>query len=248
MPRYFLEIKYDGGNYHGWQIQKNAVSVQQVLQEALAILFKIPVLTLGCGRTDTGVHARQFFVQFDIPTMIADYNNIVHRLNGLLPHDIAIRRCFLVADKVNARFDALSRTYQYHFYFEKNPFLKNRACWLSGYPDVKKMMEASTLLLTQSDFSCFSKNRTQVKTNICKISNVNWLTVNDELIFCITADRFLRGMVRAIVGSLLLVGENKISLIDFENILAGKDRSKAGASMPACGLYLEEVRYPDILT
>ena len=244
MNRYLIELMYDGTNYHGWQVQKNALGIQQVLDEALSLVFREKVTTLGCGRTDTGVHARQFFAHFDLTTIIPDCNHIVHRLNGLLSHEIAIRRIFKVADTFNARFDAIARTYQYHIYFHKNPFLNKRAYWLHYHPDVDKMQEAANLLLNHTDFSCFSKSRTQVKTNICHISSAQWRFENNELIFRITADRFLRGMVRAIVGSLLWVGENKISIQEFKQIITGKDRKQAGTSVPACGLYLEEIRYP----
>jgi len=246
MPRYFIELKYDGSRYHGWQIQKNAIGVQQVLNEALAVLFGKPTATLGCGRTDTGVHARQFFAQLDVNEILPDPENLTHRLNGLLPPDIAISRIFRVRDEVNARFDATLRTYQYFIYFKKDPFLKTRATWIHFNPDVGKMQEAAELLLKYDDFSCFSKNRTQVKTNICKISEAFFYRENDMLIFRISADRFLRGMVRAIVGTLLKVGENRITADDFLSIIENRNRKLAGASVPPGGLYLEAIHYGDI--
>jgi len=246
MPRFFIQLRYNGKNYHGWQVQKNALGVQQVLNEALTVLFKSEPETLGCGRTDTGVHAKQFYAHVDIPEAV-DCENVVHRLNGLLPHDIAIDRIFPVKDDLHARFDAVERTYGYFIYFKKDPFLKDRAHWLHFSPDVKKMQAAAALLKNYQDFSCFSKNRTQVKTNICHIRQAEWLMENDMLVFRISADRFLRGMVRAIVGTLLLLGEDKLTTDGFRAILEGRDRKLAGASVPAHGLYLEEVRYDSFL-
>jgi tRNA pseudouridine38-40 synthase len=243
MPRYFIELMYEGNRYHGWQIQKNALGVQQVLNEALSVVFRTPMETLGCGRTDTGVHARQFFAHFDAPAPVENCENLVHRLNGLLPYDIAVKNVFQVRDSLNARFDAVKRTYQYFLYFNKNPFLKNRACWIHFMPDTIKMQEAASLLLKYDDFGCFSKNRTQVKTNICHLSEALFFEEKDMLVFRISADRFLRGMVRAIVGTLLKVGENIISLDEFKTIIEKKDRKEAGASVPPWGLYLEEVKY-----
>ncbi len=243
MPRYFIELKYEGTHYHGWQIQKNARGVQQVVNEGLTMLFRHPVETLGCGRTDTGVHARQFFAHLDLPGPVEDTGNVVHRLNGLLPKDIAITRFFFVPEELHARFDAISRTYRYYIHFQKDPFLWNRSSWIHYRPDLSKLQETARLLPSFRDFSSFSKSRTQVKTNICNIMEAYWMEQNGGLIFHIKADRFLRGMVRSLVGTMLQAGEGKITLDEFITILNSGDRKKAGVSMDACGLYLEEVRY-----
>lgn len=243
MPRYFIELMYDGTRYHGWQIQKNAVGVQQVLNEALSVLFKKPIETLGCGRTDTGVHARQFFAHLDLENPVGDCKNMVHRLNGLLPNDIAVLDFFQVADDLHARFDATSRMYRYYLHFNKDPFLKGRSAWIHFMPSRELMQEAANLLFNYTDFSSFSKNRTQVKTNVCSIMEAEWTEISGGLIFRIKADRFLRGMVRSLVGSMLLVGEGKITLNRFREIIEAKNRQLAGASVDACGLYLEEVEY-----
>lgn len=247
MPRYFIELKYDGTRYHGWQIQQNATGVQQVLNEAMGVIFKRPVATLGCGRTDTGVHARQFFVHFDLDETLDDLQNLVHRLNGLLPNDIAVMRVFPVRFDLHARFDATGRTYRYYIYTSKDPFLKGRAHWIHFQPDREAMQKAADLLLDYTDFSCFSKNRTQVKTNICHITHADMYAENGMVVFRISADRFLRGMVRAIVGTLLQVGEGKMDMEGFRSVIENKSRKNAGASVAPYGLYLDEVTYDSFL-
>ncbi len=248
--RYFIELSYNGTNYHGWQIQPNAVTVQQVLNKAMAVVLREPIETVGCGRTDTGVHAKEFFAHFDAeesmdhgPWTMDKCENIVRSINAILPKDIAVKRLFPVAENVHARFDATLRSYGYHIHFNKDPF-KNGYSWeLRDRPDTELMNEAAAIIMEHTDFSCFSKSNTQVKTNICKISRAQWVASEDGIIFKISADRFLRNMVRAIVGTLIMVGKQEIQPGDVAVIIESKNRSKAGASVPACGLYLTEVVY-----
>lgn len=245
--RYFLEISYDGTAYHGWQLQHNAVSVQQKLNEALRKILRREVDTTGAGRTDTGVHAKQLFVHFDIPTdIIQEEDRFLHALNALLPHDISANRLLKVADNAHARFDAIERSYEYHIHFGKNPFLINKSWQLRDKPDVEKMNRATQYLLGKQDFGCFSKTHTQVFTNICTVKRAEWVLLEDKLIFHVTADRFLRNMVRAIVGTLLEIGLKDHSPEMMVDIIKSQDRSRAGASVPAHGLYLTKVVYPYI--
>ena len=245
--RYFIELSYDGTNYHGWQIQPNALSVQEVLNKSLSTVVRQIVETTGCGRTDTGVHARQFFAHFDVlsidhsPWAIDD--STLRSINSILPNDIAVKRIFPVAIDAHARFDAVARSYEYHIHFNKEPF-KNRYSWeLRDYPGLDLMNEAASIIKEHSDFSCFSKSNTQVKTNFCKISRAEWIAKDDGIVFHITADRFLRNMVRAIVGTLLLVGKKEMEPEKVKDIIESKNRSMAGMSVPACGLFLTEVKY-----
>lgn len=249
--RYCIEIAYKGSVYHGWQIQENAASVQEFVDKALSTILRQEVKTLGCGRTDTGVHARQLFAHFDLlqPMVSIDIPRILNGVNSLLPTDIVIKDFFPVAADFHARFDAISRSYEYHIHFGKNPFLHEFSWQLRDKPDVEKMNKAAAIMMEYQDFSCFSKSHTQVFTNNCDIYHAewNWLT-DDRLVFYITANRFLRNMVRAIVGTLIAIGTDPESSIDsIRNIIASKNRSRAGMSVPACGLYLTEVRYKDIL-
>jgi tRNA pseudouridine38-40 synthase len=245
VQRYFLQISYKGTRYHGWQVQANAQSVQSVLDEALGKLLRSSVPTIGCGRTDTGVHAKDFYLHFDSDNsaLLSDPDFIYH-LNCVLPDDIAVHRLFKVIPDAHARFDALSRTYCYHISFVKNPFLKDRAMVVRRNLDLEQMNKACEVLFEYSDFGCFSKNLTQVKTNICKIMEAGWKQSDDDLYFQIKADRFLRNMVRAIVGTMLDIGKGKISLDDLRRIIEEKKRSGAGISVPAGGLYLIHVNYP----
>ncbi len=247
--RYFLELAYDGTHYHGWQVQPNAITVQQKLNEALAILLRQPVETIGAGRTDTGVHAKQLFVHFDCDnSKFKNVNSkILMGLNALLPHDIAVKQVIEVAPDAHARFDAVLRSYEYHLHFAKDPFKTNYSWLLRDRPDVQAMNQAASLLMAYTDFSCFSKSNTQVMTNNCKISRAEWMAQPDgSLVFHISADRFLRNMVRAIVGTLLMVGRGEMAPEDISLIIESRNRSKAGNSVPACGLYLTEVKYPYI--
>jgi tRNA pseudouridine38-40 synthase len=248
--RFFIELAYDGTNYHGWQLQPNAVGVQEVLNKALSTVLREPVETLGCGRTDTGVHAKEFFAHFTPQPPeegVFDehmLNSWVRSLNSILPHDIAIKNIIPVAADAHARFDATLRSYQYHIHFNKDPF-KNGYSWLlRDVPDLQLMNQAATIIMEYIDFSCFSKSNTQTKTNNCKISRAEWVEQDDGIIFNISADRFLRNMVRAIVGTLLMVGKKEIDPETVRDIIQSKNRSNAGTSVPACGLYLTEVKYP----
>lgn len=242
--RYFIQFSYFGKPYHGWQKQPNAITVQQVLEKALSTLLRHPVETVGAGRTDTGVHAKQMFAHFETDD-IADRANLVYRLNALLPEAIAVRNIFEVSDDAHARFDAISRTYEYWIVQEKNPFYSDRAHCIKHHLDIERMNEGADVLINYKDFECFSKSNTDVKTYRCDITKAIWEKRDDGLIFTITADRFLRNMVRAIVGTLLEVGQGKSSVDDVKRIINSKDRSQAGPSVPAKGLYLTSVRYPD---
>ncbi len=242
--RYFIEIAYNGKNYHGWQIQPDAITVQEVVEKCFSTLLRKPIQVTGAGRTDAGVHAKQLVAHVDIE-MVNDLQDFVYRLNSFLPKDIAINNIFPVKEQAHARFDAVLREYQYVISLHKNPFLQDFSYQLHNKPNVKKMNEAARMLLNFSDFQCFSRSNTDVKTYICKVQNAVWEEKEDNmLVFTITADRFLRNMVRAIVGTLLDVGYNKITTEDFKTILNSKDRTKAGASAPAHGLYLTKVKYP----
>ncbi len=242
--RYFIRCSFDGTNFHGWQIQENAHSVQAELNKALTILLREEIKTTGCGRTDTGVHASKFFVHFDVTEPINSTEDLLYQLNALLPNAIAIQGLFSVSNDDHARFDATSRTYQYVIYNHKNPFLKNYAFYYPNDLDVKKMNSIAKFLFEFQDFSCFSKTHTQTFTNNCKIMKAEWFYENNRLIFEIKADRFLRNMVRAIVGTLLKAGLNRIDEKEFREILESKQRSEAGASVPAHGLFLTDVEYP----
>lgn len=248
--RYFIELSYDGTNYHGWQIQKNAVSVQEVLNEKLSIILRQPIETTGCGRTDTGVHAKDFFAHFDVDESMVHgqwsmekRDSLLRSVNAVLPVDIAVKDIFPVAADANARFDAKLRTYEYHIHFNKDPF-KNGYSWeLRDRPDLELMNKAAQMMMAYTDFSCFSKSNTQVKTNNCKITYAHWDETESGIVFRISADRFLRNMVRAIVGTLIMVGRKEMEPEAVHQIIESKNRSNAGTSVPACGLYLTEVLY-----
>jgi tRNA pseudouridine38-40 synthase len=266
--RYFIEIAYDGTRYHGWQTQPNAVAVQEVLDKVLTTVLRQPIETVGCGRTDTGVHARQLFAHFDVvaqpvahsssgineslnvdeakkPSTISyEPSTLLRSINGLLPTDIAAKTLIPVNTNAHARFDATLRSYEYHLHFEKDPFLHNFSWQLRDKPDIALMNRAAAILMEYTDFSCFSKSNTQVKTNNCKISRAEWVTDGSKLVFHISADRFLRNMVRAIVGTLIRVGKREIEPEAVRQIIESKNRSNAGTSVPACGLYLTAIKYP----
>lgn len=241
--RYFIELAYDGTNYHGWQAQPNAVTVQEVLDHALSTVLRSPIETVGCGRTDTGVHATQFFAHFDGRPLGISHQTLVNSLNGLLPPDIGIKRVIETHPEAHARFDATLRSYQYHVHFGKDPFNLNRSWGLRDRPDVALMNEAAQIIMTYTDFSCFSKSNTQTFTNNCKISRAEWVEHESGLVFHISADRFLRNMVRAIVGTLIEIGRKEMEPEAIRQVIESKNRSKAGTSVPACGLYLTEVKY-----
>ncbi|MFT5724788.1 MAG: tRNA pseudouridine38-40 synthase [Bacteroidia bacterium] len=241
LVRYALELKYDGTNYHGWQCQDKVVTVQEVLQKCISKILRDTVAVTGCGRTDTGVHASHFVAHFLYEAeMLSDF---LFRLNNLLPKDIAVDSIHQVSDKFNARFDAITRTYRYQITTSKNPFDRAYAHLFYRPFDLEKMNAACEILKSHKEFGAFCKSHTQNKTNICDITEANWVRDGTMLIFKITANRFLRNMVRAIVGTLLEVGENKITLQEFEDIIESQNRQRAGYSVPAKGLFLEKVMY-----
>lgn len=243
--RFFIELAYHGKNYHGWQQQPDAISVQQVVQDRLATLLREQVAIVGAGRTDTGVHASQMFAHFDTAKEF-DASELCFRLNAFLPADIAVRRIFAVDSLAHARFDALSRSYEYHITFKKDPFADDRSWHLYHRPDIDTMNQAAKHLIGKQDFQCFSRSNTDVKTYYCDIKQANWIeTEPDQLVFAITADRFLRNMVRAIVGTLVEIGLAKRSVGSMVKLISSRDRNLAGPSAPAQGLFLTAVRYPN---
>lgn len=243
--RYLLQLAYKGTSYHGWQKQHNAITVQSVLEEKLSLILGENIETLGCGRTDTGVHAKDFFAHFDAST-IPDTNRIVYKLNQLLPNDIVAIELYEVAEDFNARFDATSRTYEYWITQKPNPFLVEQAWYQYGKLNIEQMNAAAGLLLGKKDFQCFSKVHTQVDNFMCDITFARWEMKEDKLVFTITANRFLRNMVRAIVGTLMEVGRDKLSIEDVQQILESKNRCEAGQSVPAHGLFLTKIDYPNM--
>ncbi|SMC66507.1 tRNA pseudouridine(38-40) synthase TruA [Pedobacter nyackensis] len=243
MQRYFIELSYNGTAYHGWQIQPNASTVQECLDKALSVYFRQPISSLGCGRTDSGVHATQFYAHFDLQTAIDPLKSVTG-INSLLPYQIAVKRVFEVDNEAHARFGATERAYHYHLHFHKDPFKLDRSWLYKGDLDMEAMNEAAKLLLTYTDFSCFSKSNTQTFTNNCNVMEAFFVKEDEGLKFTIRADRFLRNMVRAIVGTLIRVGKKELSLAQFKEIVESKNRCNAGQSVPACGLYLVNVIYP----
>lgn len=248
MQRYFIYLAYDGTNYHGWQVQPNGVSVQGTLMKALSTFLRQEVEVVGAGRTDAGVHASLMVAHFDYEGELST-EVLTDKLNRLLPPDISIYKVVPVKCEAHARFDATSRTYNYYITTAKKPFRRQYTCRLFGQtPDVEKMNEAARLLFNYTDFTSFSKLHTDVKTNNCRIMHAEWTQVSeDEWVFTIQADRFLRNMVRAIVGTLLDVGRGKLSLADFCRVIEQKDRCKAGSSVPGNALFLVDITYPDTL-
>lgn len=241
--RYFIEFAYKGTDYHGWQYQPNATSVQETLTKAIATILKSDIELVGAGRTDSGVHAKQMFAHFDYDLEI-DIPYLSHKLNSFLPKDIAVLCFHKVHDDAHARFDATKRTYEYHIHTKKNAFQNDNSWYYQNDLNIDLMNKACEMLFNHTDFECFSKVHTDVNTFNCKIFEANWKQINDALIFTISADRFLRNMVRAIVGTMINLGLEKVSLQEFKTILDSKDRSKAGFSVPAHGLYLTKVDYP----
>ncbi len=242
--RYFISLGYRGAAYHGWQVQPHDTSVQQVIEEALATLLRIPTPVTGAGRTDAGVNARLMVAHFDVEQPIADPQRLVHSLNALLPPDIAIYSIQAVHDDAHARFDATSRTYKYFAVTHKDPFRYPLSWKCPPDLDFDLMNQAAARLLDYTDFTSFSKLHTDVKTNNCRISHAQWTQEDDQWVFTITADRFLRNMVRAIVGTLVEVGRHKITVQEFCNIIERKDRCAAGTSMPGHALFLWNITYP----
>jgi len=241
--RYFIELSYNGKAYHGWQIQPNVISVQEILEKSLSILIKEPISTMGAGRTDAGVHAIQLFAHFDTEVFF-DVKQLQFKLNSFLPEDISIQNIFKVKADAHARFHAISREYLYRIALEKNPFNREYAFLLKSKLDINKLKAATNILLEYSNFKCFSKSKTDVKTYHCNIIKAEWQLVADELHFTIKADRFLRNMVRAIVGTLINIGIGKTEVERLHSIIKSKNRSEAGFSVPAHALYLTAIEYP----
>lgn len=243
--RYFLQLSYDGGGFHGWQRQPNAVSVQQTIEDALSTIMQQNVEIKGAGRTDTGVHARQMFAHLDLDDDV-DTSRLLKSANYMVGHGISLQRLIPTRKGAHARFDAISRTYSYYITMRKDPFLFPYTHFLSSVPDVGLMNEGGKILIATEDFSSFAKLHTDVKTNICHVSEARWeLDEKTEILkFTITADRFLRNMVRAVVGTLLDLGRGKFNLDGLQSIIQKKNRCDAGMSMPAKGLFLERIVYP----
>lgn len=245
MSRYFMHLAYRGRAFHGWQSQPNAVSVQSTIEDALAIIMREPIKIVGAGRTDAGVNAHSMIAHFDVSQPISDPDAVVRGLNSLVGHDIAIYSIKQVGDAAHARFDATSRTYHYYAHSDKSPFYYDLSWQAPATLDYDKMNEAAEMLLEVDDFTSFAKLHADNKTNICKVSYAKWESIgNGRWQFVITADRFLRNMVRAVVGTLVEVGRGKITIDDFRRIIDKKDRCSAGTSMPAHALFLWEVKYP----
>lgn len=241
--RYFLELAYKGTNYHGWQIQANAQTVQEEVSKALSLILRSPIETMGSGRTDTGVHARQQYLHFDT-TAVLNPKNLLKRLNSVLPKDIAVYGLREVNRDAHARFSAISRSYEYYIALRKIPFEEGLSWQCFRELDIQKMNEASRILLEYWDFECFSKVKTDVNSFYCEIKEAFWEQKEEHLIFHITANRFLRGMVRAIVGTMVEVGVGKLDMEGFRAVIESKNRGKAGMSAPPDGLYLNSVMYP----
>lgn len=241
--RYFIKLSYDGSAYHGWQNQPNAISVQEVIEKSLSTILNKDIEIVGAGRTDTGVHAKEMFAHFDYDLPLAD--EFVFRMNSLLPKDIAIQNVFEMPSDAHARFDAVARTYNYHIHLFKDPFLNHFSYQYGRTLDLEKMNSACNILYDYSDFQCFSKSNTDVKTYDCEITMAQWSHFENRYVFTISANRFLRNMVRAIVGTMLMIGNGKLEVEELHNIIKSKNRSNAGFSVPSHGLYLTEVRYPE---
>jgi tRNA pseudouridine38-40 synthase len=240
--RYFIKLAYNGTHYHGWQYQPNAASVQETMNKAFSVILNSEINLMGAGRTDTGVHAKEMYAHFDSETPF-NIQSIIHKLNSFLPKDIVVYTILPVADEAHTRFDATKRTYEYHINTFKDVFLQEQSWYFHQKLDLDLMNEAAKSLLKHTDFQCFSKVNTDVNTFDCSIFEAYWKQENEKLIFTISANRFLRNMVRSIVGTLINIGLHKITLDDFETIIKNKNRDKAGFSVPAHGLYLTKIEY-----
>lgn len=241
--RYFIELAYNGKSYHGWQYQPAAVSVQETLEKSLFTILQQETPVVGAGRTDTGVHASQYFAHFD-SFEIKESKSFIYKLNSVLPADISVKDIFEVQADAHARFDAISRSYKYYIIQHKDPFLAERAHFVKNDLDFERMNRAAAILKNYTDFKCFSKSKTDVKTYNCSVMNAEWIREQEMWVFHITADRFLRNMVRAIVGTLLEIGLHKLEEEDLHRILESRDRQQAGTSVPAKALFLTGIEYP----
>ena len=243
MQRYFVFFSYDGARYHGWQVQPNGNSVQAELQRALSTLLREDVQVVGAGRTDAGVHARMMAAHWDTAQPI-DCQQLAYKLNRLLPQDISVSRVVAVAPDMHARFSAVARTYHYYIHTVKDPFVRHCSCEIHYKLDFDLMNQAGAILCTYSDFGAFCKAHTDVKTTLCRVTEARWVQLSPtHWYFRITANRFLRNMVRAVVGTIIEVGRHRMTIDEFRRVIEGKSRSAAGESMPAHALFLEEVRY-----
>ena len=243
MNRYFVEFAYDGTDYHGWQIQPNGNSVQEELQKALSTILRQTVSVVGAGRTDTGVHARRMMAHFEVANDV-DCTQLTYKLNRLLPRDISVYSVYPVAADMHARFSATLRTYHYYIHTRKNPFLRKYSCEMHYDLDFKLMNEAASRLLKVKDFGSFCKAHSDNKTNLCDVTEAVWVQdADDSWHFRISANRFLRNMVRAVVGTLIEVGRHRLTLEQFDEVVASGNRSSAGESMPGNALFLEDVKY-----
>lgn len=251
MQRYFIYLSFNGARYHGWQIQPNGMSVQQKLQESLSTILRTAIDVTGAGRTDAGVHAALMVAHFDIEHHLMEKfggtEQLTYKLNRLLPFDIAVHRIVAVPMDWHARFTPLSRTYYYYVHTRKDPFLGDRSCFIPYPLDFALMNEAAMMLLAHDDFAAFCKSHTDVKTTICRVTEARWEQIDDHRwLFVITANRFLRNMVRAVVGTLIDVGRGRVSLSQFAEILVSRQRTQAGESMPPQALFLQDIHYPPI--
>ena len=245
--RYFIYFSYKGTAYHGWQFQPNGITVQEVLTKALCTILRTEIELTGAGRTDTGVHAKMMVAHFDIEVNLPENYDLTLKLNSFLPNDIAVAKIIEVKHDAHARFDAISRRYEYHVVTGKNIFKNELAARVSEHLDFDLMNQAAATLTDFVDFTSFSKLHTDVKTNNCNISKAIWEKRDDEWVFTIQADRFLRNMVRAIVGTLFEVGRHRMSVDEFKAVIEAKNRCKAGVSVPAHGLFLVDIQYPENL-
>lgn len=242
VPRYFFEIAYDGTDFHGWQRQKNAITIQEEIETALLTLLRVETPIMGCGRTDAGVHAEQYFFHFDATQL--ELPHFIFKLNNMLSHSVGILTGMQVDDKAHTRFDAVSRSYRYDIHTHKDPFVHGRSNLVFQDMNLEIMNEAAQVLLKTKDFASFCKAGTDTKTTLCNVTEARWEQRGSHLSFHITANRFLRNMVRAIVGTIMDVGKGNTTLLEFQKIIEQKDRSCAGKSANACGLYLTRVEYP----
>lgn len=246
MNRFIIQMAYDGTMYHGWQIQPNGISVQEVLQKALSTILREEISVVGCGRTDAGVHAKYFVVHFDVENPIPDLHILNYKLNSFLPSDIVVFNIKETMNDFHARFSAVARSYEYHLVESKFPFIYNYSHRCSVSLDFKAMNKAAQYLLTTVDFTSFSKLHTDTFTNNCDVKEAIWKQKEEHYwVFHIMADRFLRNMVRSVVGTLLEIGKGKMTEEEFVQIIEAKDRQKAGVSVPAKGLFLTDVKYPE---
>ncbi len=243
--RYFLELAYKGTNFHGWQVQDNSSTIQGELNKVFSLILSEEITVTGAGRTDTGVHADYFVAHFDSKQeLLQDDDKLIMKINQFLSPDIVLYTITKVVDDAHARFQAESRTYNYYVHHKKNPFNQELSWYIHRVPDYDKMNECAALLLKYSDFKSFAKLHSDVKTTMCDVRYAKWEIKEDSAVFTITADRFLRNMVRSIVGTLLDVGYGKLDLNGFENVVDKQDRSSAGVSVPAKGLFLSNILYP----